>query len=271
MNTLLNFLKKYKITICASIFFIAAAGCVKDEQPLDVVYHDRTSAQLYKMAEDSLTHKSYKNAIKYYQALDTLYPSSVYGERSHLHIIYAYYKDKDVASAEAAALRFIHLYPRSEYIDYVYYLKGLINFQPDRGLLTNFIPIDKSKRALGEAQRSYQDFAILVHRFPESPYTPDARQRMIYLRNLIAAHQYHIAKFYFDHQAYMAALNRGRIVMEAYSQSPAVIPTLGIMEQSYRKLHKEKQANQILELLSINYPNSVTYQILNKRQKREQA
>lgn len=237
-------------------------GCATEDQSPGDVYKGSTAEELYNGGHRALSRGDYKGAIKYYEALDTLYPFGTYAESAHLNIIYAYHMDKDEASAEAAALRFIRLHPRSDHVDYAYYMKGITNFQPDRGTLAAFVPIDESKRALGEAHRSYKDFAALVHQFPDSVYTPDSRQRMVYLRNLMAAYEYHVAQFYFDHKAYVAAANRAKVIVHQYSQAPAVIPALGIMVQSYRALHMPQQSEGALSVLALNFPDSSTYKAL---------
>lgn len=237
-------------------------GCAIEDKSPGELYQGHTAEQLYQAGEGALQKGDHKSAIKYYQALDALYPFGTYAELAHLHSIYAYYRDKDEASAEAAALRFIRLYPRSPHVDYAYYMKGISNFQPNRGTLAAFIPVDESKRALGQAQRAYKDFAVLVHQFPESVYTPDARQRMVYLRNLMAAYEYHVAQFYYDRKAYVAASSRAKAIVRHYSQAPAVIPALGIMVQSYRALHMPQQADNALKVLALNFPDSPTYKAL---------
>lgn len=241
---------------------ILVNGCATQDRSPSEIYKGHTAEQLYKGAEHALVQGNYKSAIQYYQALDALYPFGIYGERAHLHILYAYHMDKDEASAEAAALRFIRLYPRSPYVDYAYYMKGITNFEPSKATLWSFIPVDESKRALGEAQKSYRDFATLVHQFPNSIYTSDARQRMVYLRNLMAAYEYHVALFYFEHKAYVAAINRAETVFHDYFQAPAVIPALGIMAQSYGALGLPEQKEMALSLLALNFPDSNTYKAL---------
>ncbi|MHA7841456.1 MAG: outer membrane protein assembly factor BamD [Gammaproteobacteria bacterium] len=255
----------FLVCLCVVITSVLV-GCATEEQSPSELYKGQTAAQLYNAGERALSRHDYKSAVKYYQGLDALYPFGIYAERTHLHIIYAYHMDKDEASAEAAALRFIRLYPRSEHVDYAYYMKGITNFQPDRGTLAAFIPIDESKRALGEAQRSYKDFAALVHQFPDSVYAEDARQRMVYLRNLMAAYEYHVARFYFNHKAYVAAANRAQLIVHHYSQAPAVIPALGIMVQSYDALRMPKEKEMALKILALNFPESTTYQAVKSQQ-----
>lgn len=107
-------------------------------------------------------------------------------------------------------------------VDYAYYLKGLASFDQDRGILARFLPLDMTKRDPGAARDSFNEFAQLTTRFPNSRYAPDAKARMVYLRNLLAANEIHVADYYLRRQAYVAAANRGRYVVENFQGTPTV-------------------------------------------------
>jgi len=157
-------------------------------------------------------------------------------------------------AARAAADRFIRLHPDSENIDYAYYMKGLASFSENSGFLNRFLPVDQTKRDPGRAQESFADFAQLIALYPDSPYAADARSRMIYLRNNLAAYEIHVANYYLERRAYIAALRRAQYVVENFQESPAVADGVAIMAECYLRLGLDDLADTSLALLRSNYP-----------------
>jgi len=216
-------------------------------------YKDESAEQLFDNAEIALKKQEYSTAIKRLEAMDSMYPFHDKAEQAQLDLIYAYYKKEDFASAAAAAERFIHMYPRSTRVDYAYYMKGLSNFRQLRGALTQFLPMDLAWRDPGTQTQSYSDFATLVQKYPHSKYTPNAKQRMIYLRNLFAAREMHIANYYFYRQMYVAAAERGNYVVKTYPQSSSTRPALGVMYHSYLQLGQTDAAAEVLSIYKASY------------------
>ncbi|HAB63348.1 MAG TPA: outer membrane protein assembly factor BamD, partial [Pseudomonas sp.] len=177
-----------------------------------------------------------------------------FAEQAQLELIYAYYRNTEPEAARSSAERFIRLHPQHPSVDYAYYLKGLASFDQDRGLLARFLPLDMTKRDPGAARDSFNEFAQLTTRFPNSRYSPDAKARMVYLRNLLAANEIHVADYYLRRQAYVAAANRGRYVVENFQGTPAVGDGLAVMTEAYQRLGLEELASTSLETLKLNYP-----------------
>jgi outer membrane protein assembly factor BamD len=243
-----------------SIIFITLMSftlvACKTTEPLEI-YKGDTAEQIFTQAEHNLAAGHYESAAKDFEALDTLYPFGAYSQQGQLDIIYAYYKKGDDAeSALAAADRYIRLYPRSPDVDYAYYMKGLINMGTNDSWIDRWIRSDPAQRDLSGMDQAFQDFNLLVQRFPNSRYAPDSRKRMIYIRNLLAQNQLEIARFYLKRKAYVASANRASNVVSLYQGSPQVVPALSIMYESYRALNEDKMANDALRLLITNYPNS---------------
>ncbi|WBE25267.1 outer membrane protein assembly factor BamD [Denitrificimonas caeni] len=209
---------------------------------------------LYQQAQTDLEKNRYSSAVSKLKALESRYPFGRYAEQAQLELIYAYYKNMEPEASRASADRFIRLHPQHANVDYAYYMKGIASFDQDRGLLARFLPLDMSQRDPGAARNSYNEFAQLTNRFPNSRYAPDAKQRMIYLRNLLAAYEVHVAYFYLKRQSYVAALNRGRYIVENFQETPSVADGLAIMTEAYQHLALNDLAEISLETLQLNYP-----------------
>lgn len=244
-----------KLNRLALVFFgvVTLVGCsASSTDPADA-FRNQPMERVYQGGEQAYTKEKYTTAIKHFEALDSLYPFGPYAEQTDLHLIYAYYQNGDMACAEAAAGRFVRLYPRSEHVDYAYYMKGLAGFEQDRGWFQRFAPMDLSQRDPGYARQSFDDFGTLVRLFPESCYAADARQHMVYLRNLLGNYELHVATFYCKRGAYVAAANRANFILSHYQGTPAVHGALAILVRSYNALGLPDLASQAYAVLQANY------------------
>ena len=200
------------LSACSWMPFI---GKDKDDAP-DM---DTSEQVLYRDTQRSLRAGNYDQAIKGLQLLEARFPFGRYAEQAQLEIIYAQYMSYNHDTARLSADRFMRLNPEHANIDYAYYLKGLAAFNKNRGLLDRVFSTDLSQRDMTSARESYADFGQLLARYPNSQYAPDSNLRMIYLRNLLAESEIHIANHYMQRGAYVAASNRARYVVENYSKS----------------------------------------------------
>ncbi|TVO70771.1 outer membrane protein assembly factor BamD [Sedimenticola selenatireducens] len=214
-----------------------------------------SAQKFYTEASFAMSDHDYETAIKYFEGLESRYPFGRYAMQAQLDVAYAYYKDGNHEAAIAAADRFIRLHPRNPHVDYAYYLKGIVNFNRNLSFITRFIPTDTSQRDPGSTIDSFNDFAELVRRFPESQYADDARKRMFYLRNNLASHEVHVARYYMKRGAYLAAANRCVTVIEKYQRTPAVKEALEIMIEAYDKLGLEELSTDAKRVLAANIQN----------------
>jgi outer membrane protein assembly factor BamD len=236
------------------LFFLLAA-CSTTTDPSEA-YKGESPDEIFKKGEEALLDKNYQEAIKRFEALDVQYPFGHDTEIAQLQIIYAYYMTSDYASAESAADRFIHAHPTSSHVDYAYYMRGLSNYYQNLGVFERLFTVDLATRDLSQIKKSYADFSQLYHQFPQSPYAPAAHQYMVYLRNILANHELEVAQYYYGRGAYVAAANRATLLVRHYEGAPSVPEGLVIMVKSYRKLQLAQNANEALEVLRYNYPNS---------------
>lgn len=216
---------------------------------------DVPEQQLYDEALSALEAMNYGLAIEKLQLLEARYPFGRYSEQAQLELIYSYFNNYEPESARAAADRFIRLHPNHDNIDYAYYLKGLTAFEQDRSFFEKYLPIDVSQRDPGAALDSFESFSTLLNRYPDSEYAPDAQKRMQYLKNRLAAHEIHVAAYYMKREAWVAAANRGRYVVENLQETPAVPDALAIMAEAYTELGMHDLAKNSLEVLQLNFPD----------------
>ena len=203
-----------------------------------------------------MASKDWAQAIKYFEKLEARYPYGRFAQQAQLEIAYSYWKDSERASAIAAADRFIKLYPNHPHVDYAYYLKGLINFNENTGLLSGLSNPDMSERDPKATREAFTTFKELVTRFPKSKYTPDAIDRMRYLVNSLASHEVHVARWYMRRGAYLAAANRAQYAVKQYPHAPASEEAIFIMIKAYDALGLDDLRDGAARVMKVNFPNS---------------
>jgi len=212
--------------------------------------------RIYSAAKDELESKNYQKAIGYYEKLESRYPYGRYAQMAQIESAYAYWKDNENAQALAACDRFIKMHPDHPNVDYAYYLKGLINFNDDLGIMGYVSAKDMTERDPRAAQDAFDTFRELVTRFPQSRYTPDARARMNYLVNSLASAEVNVAEYYLRRGAYVAAVNRAQYALTNYPRAPAIERALTVLVKAYDDMGLDDLRDDANRTLAANFPGT---------------
>ena len=216
-----------------------------------------TAQKLYAGARQELSDRNWENAIKHYERIESRYPFGRFAQQAQIEVAYAHWKNEDIASALASIDRFVKLHPNHPSADYMYYLRGLINFNDDLGIMGFFSGQDLSERDPKAAAEAFAAFKELVTRFPQSKYAPDAIQRMNYLVNALASHEVHVARYYMKRKAYVAAANRTQYALKTYPGAPANEEGLVIMVKAYDAMGMVALRDDAERVMKKNFPDSV--------------
>ncbi|HFD79098.1 MAG TPA: outer membrane protein assembly factor BamD [Gammaproteobacteria bacterium] len=208
--------------------------------------------ELYNRAKKALDSGDYETAINTFEKLQARYPFGKYAQQAQLEIAYAYYKFDEPDSAIATADRFINNNPGNPHLDYAYYLKGLANYNRGANLVDRLAPRDPSERDTRALRDAFNDFTQLVVKFPDSRYAQDAKQRLVYLHNMLARHEINVAYYYMKRGAYVAAANRAKYVIENYQRTPAAQDALRVLIEAYTKMGMKDLANDAKRVLDLN-------------------
>ncbi len=233
---------------------MALAGC--SSTPKEEPNTAASVEALYKEAQQENAAGGYDKAIRLYERLEGRAAGTLLAQQAQLELAYLYHRTRERALAITTIERFIKLNPSSPVIDYAMYLRGVINFNDDRGFLGNVANQDLSERDNQASRDAYQAFKQLVEQYPDSKYTPDARLRMDYIVNALAEYEVHVARYYFNRGAYLAAANRAQFAVSEYPQVPAAEEALALLSQSYDKLGLDQLRDDAKRVLSKNYPKS---------------
>jgi len=251
--TMIRFHRALALTFALALGpLLAACSSTPKEDPNSNAAVER----LYADAKDDMASGSYDRAIKTLERVEGRAAGTLLAQQATLDLAYAQYRTADRAAALVTLDRFIKLQPSSPALDYAYYLRGLVNFNDNLGILGSLAQQDLSERDQQASRDAYQSFRQLVTLFPQSRYAGEARGRMDYIVNALAEYEVHVARYYFRRGAFLAAANRAQQTVLEYPQAPANEEALYIMMESYQRLGLEPLRNDTERVLKQNFPNS---------------
>ena len=240
-----------RVAVIAAAIGIVA-GCANNEEQETLAGN---IAEAYETAKTSVERGNFTRGIQIFEAIQARYPFSELSRQIQLDLMYAYYKAGQKEQAVEVADTFIRENPIHERVDYALYIKGLAYFEDEAGFLEKRFRKDITERPPYEVSESYSSLRRLVERYSASQYAPDAEQRLVFLKNRLAAYENHVADYYLRRGAYVAALNRAKTALEEFNGAPANQESLEIMAQAYESLGMSDLANDARRVLEANFPD----------------
>jgi outer membrane protein assembly factor BamD len=234
--------------LLAAISAAALAGCASDRRA--AFLPGEGPETIYDYGAEAMQAGDFRDALLYFQALQARYPFSNVTRQAQLDMIYAYYRNRERESAIDAAQAFERENPTHPRVDYAIYMRGLAHFDQAPSWIERWFNVDMTERPPRDTLEAFSAFRELLRRFPDSEYAPDARERMIFLRNRLATSEVHVAEYYMRRGAYVAALNRAKYTLEHYPGAPDVERSLEIMVEAYDMLGMTDLANDTRRVLA---------------------
>ena len=266
MITIKNYFPIYKVFIRPHLLFLFLClilnACSTSEERPDMRLLEK---ELYDVSQTRIKNGNFSSAITSLETLESRFPFGRYAEQAQAELIYVYYRNYAFEAARSSAERFINLHPRHPHTGYAYYLRGLSAFTDDSGFFSKYFESDLSKRDIEPAQRSFEDLSEFLSRYPDSPHAPHAKQRMIYLKNILAQHEIYVADFYMERKAYVAAVGRAQYVIEHMPNTPQVPEALSILIRAYGIMEYEDLKKKNIEILKLNFPNFQSQNLLETK------
>ncbi len=226
----------YHIARCALLAIVGtltACGGLPEKKDETATW---SGDKLYVQAQEALESHDWIRCAEYFEKMEGRDPFGSRAPQAQINVAYCQWKNNEPQAAEQAVDRFIRLHPDHPQLAYAYYLKGLLNFKDELGLLGQLSAQDLSERDPEALRRAYDAFKVIATRYPSSRYAPDAMQRMRYIVNALAAHEVHAAQYYYERGAYLAAINRAKHVLTEYPNTPAIPKALSLMQKAYQAL-----------------------------------
>ncbi|HEY6512626.1 MAG TPA: outer membrane protein assembly factor BamD [Burkholderiaceae bacterium] len=238
-------------TLCAAALALLLAGCGST-----AINEKDSPEKLYADARDEMASGSYDKAIKLLERVEGRAAGTLLAQQAQLDQAYAQWRSGERATSLATLDRFIKVHPSSPALDYAMYLRGIVNFNDNLGILSSISRQDISERDQQASRDAYQAFKQLVDQFPDSKYSADARVRMDYIVNALAQYELHVARYYYRRGAFLAAANRAQYTVRDFQQTPSVEEALYILAQSYDQLGLNDLRDDADRVLKANYPDS---------------
>lgn len=230
---------------------VTATGCGWLQNIETDPTHDWTPNQLYQEARAAMSESNWTLAKEYYTKLEARYPFGAYAQQAQIDLAYVYFKDDEAPTAVQTLDRFLRAYPNHPNSDYALYLKAVATLNEEESWMSSFTRQDLSHRDAQAARDAFDLFKELAARFPDSRYAPEARRRMHELVLAQARHELNTAKYYYDRHAYVATINRAKVILSDFQQTSVSDEAMELMADSYNKLGMydlEKDMRRIIEL-----------------------
>jgi outer membrane protein assembly factor BamD len=255
-----TFIKLSSVTLLS--LSVSLVGCQTFKsltgKDVDAVETAEKSEQgYYSDAITQIDKGRYTQAIEDLTNLRTFYPTGQYAEQALLDTMYAQYESGNYETAAASADRFISLYPSNPQVSYAYYVRGVANMQGSSEGIKLF-KTNQAERDTAYLRIAFANFQELINKYPNSPYAPDAAQRMTFIYNQFAQSELTAANWYIEREAYVAAVNRAKWVFQYYPLSESMPEAIAVLAYSHQKLGLTDLAKEYKTLLQINYPNWLT-------------
>lgn len=247
-DTVVRLMRYRHIIASLSVVAVLLSGCSSTKQK--EIVPDKPAPVLYQQAEDAILIKDFREAQKQLEALDNRFPFGPYSDQAQLKLIYIYYKQNETEKALADIDRYIRNNPTGSALDYIYYMRGLTNEAANHNFSQSLLGISRATRDDSFITSAFRDYKVILEHYPNSPYAPDARRRMLKLQDQLAEHDLSVAQYYYKREAYIAAINRSKQLLEEFPDTNQVHDALRVMQRSYHKLGMtdlEQQTRKIIE------------------------
>lgn len=232
--------------VCAALLIGGCSSFNLFGEDADETYIEGSVEQLYNRGMDLIEEREYVEAATFFSEVDRQHPYSVWAPRSQLMVAYANYRAKDFETARLTLDRYLRLNPAHRDVPYAHYLKALCFFQEVRD----------TKRDPGPTAAAYEEFTLVVERFPASKYADDARRKAAVLRDHLVGHEMEVGRYYQGKNQHLAAINRFKAVVQEYQGSRYIPEALHRMTESYVALGLRSEAERTTAVLGRNFPKS---------------
>jgi outer membrane protein assembly factor BamD len=230
------------------LFICLIISCSQNNQNVKNI-NSETPENLYALAMQDLEKENYEKAKVLFDEIEFNFPLSNEAIQSQIMTAFIEYAQMNYDEAIFKLNRIINRYPSHKNIDYAYYMKAICNFEQ---IENEYLDGSFNTEAL-------ESFNQVINRFPESKYARDSEQKIILIKENIAAKHMNIALFYLKQKKYLAAMNRYKKVIDDHSESKFTPEALHRLVEIYYSLGMIEDAKKTASVIGYNYPDSKWY------------
>ena len=253
-------MKKYFIFfIFFTYLIISGCGQKKVEvKPLEKTNIDSQMIKAYNEGLTALDNKDYMLAVKKFGEAEILYPQSIWAPRSALMTAYSYYVYERYFDTIFELERFLKTYPEHNRQNYAYYLLGLAYYEQIVDEKKDLEPIINSKKY----------FQIIINEYPGSEYAADAEFKLDLIKEILAAKEMYLGRYYIEKEKWIPAINRYKTILENYDDTIYVEEAIHRLVEIHYKVGLINESKKYANLLGYNYQSGEwyekSYKIFNK-------
>ena len=237
-----------KFLLISLLFFNTfIIGCSKNKISSENKSDEITSPEeLYEIAIKELKENKLGDARIKFENIEKKFPLSNRAIQSKINLAFIDYLNLNYNESIYGFNAIIELYPSYKDLDYVYYMRALCYYEQ----------INEEVLEGKNNLNALNYFNQLLNRFPESDYSKDSRQKLILIKENIAAKHMNIAIFYLKDKKPLAAINRYLIVINNYDKTKFTPEALYRLIEIYYSLGMIEEAKRTNSVLMYNYPDS---------------
>ena len=206
--------------------------------------------QLYNQADALLGNRKYEDAAKRFNEVDRQHPYSPYARRAVAMSAYAYYKAGKYPEAIQGAKRYTTLHPGTKESALAQHIIASSYFDQ----------ISPANQDQSDTRRAVKALETLIRQYPESRYAVQARNRLRIARDVLAASEMNVGRYYLKRHNYLAAINRFKTVVIKYQTTAHVEEALARLTEAYMAMGITNEAQTAAAVLGHNFPESKWYQ-----------
>ena len=245
------------------IFFtyLIISGCGQKKvevKPLEDTNIDSQMIKAYNEGLTALDNKDYMLAVKKFGEAEILYPQSIWAPRSALMTAYSYYVYERYFDTIFELERFLKTYPEHNRQNYAYYLLGLAYYEQIVDEKKDLEPIINSKKY----------FQIIINEYPGSEYAADAEFKLDLIKEILAAKEMYLGRYYIEKEKWIPAINRYKTILENYDDTIYVEEAIHRLVEIHYKIGLIDESKKYANLLGYNYQSGEwyekSYKIFNK-------
>jgi outer membrane protein assembly factor BamD len=243
------------------VIIIISTACSKEKVKDNIIKEKSLESQVleaYKEGLNALEEGDVLYAAKKFNESEILFPQSQSAPKSALMAAYSYYIQDYYGDAIAELQRFIRVYPKSNNLDYVYYLLAICYYEQ----------IVDEKKDLKSIINAKNTFNFVIKNYPNTEYALDSEFKIDLLNDILAAKEMYIGRYYFGKKKWIPAINRFRVVVDDYDTTIYIEEALHRLVEVYYTLGLKKEAKKYANLLGYNYQSSEwferSYSVFNK-------
>ena len=252
---------KFIFTVISLIILLLLSGCKgKKEQEivLDSKDLELQMIEAYNEGLKALDEGDVLFAAKNFNAVENIYPQSIWAPRSILMAAYSYYSQDYYGDAIFELNRFLKNYPLNENTAYAYFLLATCHYER----------IVDEKKDLSPLLKSKKYFEIIMSDFPNTDFSLDAKFKLSLIENTLASKENYIANYYLSQKKWIPAIKRFKYIVENYDETDYVEEALHRLVEVNYIIGLEEEAKKYAILLGYNYQSSKwyeeSYRVFNK-------